>query len=131
MCTDKDYALGLKNQPIKGNKSIFYDDYLMHKIDEKGNIKIPQNYYEKKNFKVSKITLLWANAYSSVMNKNNIKHLFEKIEISKCKVFYKGTFDKKDYVNKVVSYVSKYFSKNDKQIESNSNKGIDFYSRHL
>ncbi|WP_341833646.1 hypothetical protein [Candidatus Phytoplasma asteris] len=38
---------------------------------------------------------------------------------------------KKDYVNKVVSYVSKYVSKNDKQIESNSNKGIDFYSRHL
>ncbi|MFT2804756.1 hypothetical protein ACMUE1_01630, partial [Candidatus Phytoplasma asteris] len=57
--------------------------------------------------------------------------LFEKIEISKCKVFYKGTFDKKDYVNKIVSYVSKYVSKNDKQIELNSNKGIDFYSRHL
>ncbi|MFT2804514.1 hypothetical protein ACMUE1_00300, partial [Candidatus Phytoplasma asteris] len=38
---------------------------------------------------------------------------------------------KKDYVNKIVSYVSKYVSKNDKQIESNSNKGIDFYSRHL
>ncbi|MBT1576937.1 UvrD-helicase domain-containing protein ['Elaeagnus angustifolia' witches'-broom phytoplasma] len=152
LCTDKDYALGLKNRPIKGNKSIFYDDYLMHKIDEKGNIKIPQNYYEKKNVKVSKITLLWANAYASVMNQNNIKHykhlnpisqnvqifrpsktnlLFEKIEISKCKVFYKGTFNKKDYVNKIVSYVSKYVSKNDKQIESNSNKGIDFYSRHL
>ncbi|WP_024563328.1 hypothetical protein [Candidatus Phytoplasma tritici] len=66
--------MGLKNRPIKGNKSIFYDDYLMHKIDEKGNIKIPQNYYEKKNVKVPKITLFWANAYASVMNKNNIKH---------------------------------------------------------
>ncbi|MFT2804560.1 hypothetical protein ACMUE1_00575, partial [Candidatus Phytoplasma asteris] len=57
--------------------------------------------------------------------------LFEKIEISKCKPFYKGTFDKKNYVNKIVSYVSKYVSKNDKLIETNSNKGIDFYSRHL
>ncbi|WZN38785.1 hypothetical protein M33023_06580 [Candidatus Phytoplasma asteris] len=45
---------GLKNRPIKRNKSIFYDDYLMHKIDEKGNIKIPQNYYEKKNVKCVK-----------------------------------------------------------------------------
>ncbi|WP_341833597.1 hypothetical protein [Candidatus Phytoplasma asteris] len=96
---------------------------------------------------VLKIALLWANAYASVMNKNNIKHYkhlnpisqnvqifrpsFEKIKISKCKVFYKGTFDKKDYVNKVVSYFSKYVFKNDKQNESNSNKGIDFYSRHL
>ncbi|MFT2804589.1 hypothetical protein [Candidatus Phytoplasma asteris] len=89
-------------------------------------LKYLKNYYEKKNVKVPKITLLWANAYASVMNKNNIKHLnpisqnvqifrpsktnllFEKIEISKCKVFYKGTFDKKDYVNKIVSYVSKY-----------------------
>ncbi|WP_227807203.1 rolling circle replication-associated protein [Mulberry dwarf phytoplasma] len=74
LCTDKDYALGLKKQPIKGNKSIFYDDYLMHKRDKKGNIKIPQNYYEKKNVCVPKITLLWANAYASVMNKNKIKH---------------------------------------------------------
>ncbi|MFT2804528.1 hypothetical protein ACMUE1_00375, partial [Candidatus Phytoplasma asteris] len=40
-------------------------------------------------------------------------------------------FDKKNYVNKIVSYVSKYVSKNDKLIETNSNKGIDFYSRHL
>ncbi len=47
----------------------------MHKIYEKGNIKIPQNYYEKKNVKVPQITFLWANAYASVMNKNNnIKH---------------------------------------------------------
>ncbi len=35
LCTDKDYALGLKSQTIKGNQSIFYDDYLMHETDKK------------------------------------------------------------------------------------------------